>query len=554
MQPRWYQADLIKKTRDCWSQGYQNVLTVASPRSGKTPTFLWLAEPFLLNNQGVIINVHREELVSQIAMTAAEFGHQHNIVAPDNVKSAIVQKQVKRFGQSISNQKANLWIGSVQPGNARSDKLKRFANRVGLWIIDAAHHVLSDNMWGKIIKLFPNANGLGVTATPGRTDRKSLARSQGGVFDVMVKGPTARQLINEGWICDYRIIAPPSSIDRQRIKVGAKGEFTQKGLTEARRDSKITGDCVDSYLTYAPGTQAVCFAVDIEHARDLSEAYRDAGVSAEFVSSKTDKRSRPLIMDKFRRGVFQVLVNVDLFGEGLDVKTVETVVMARPTQSFVLYVQQFFRPLTRGADGKIGTIIDHAGNVGFFGKTYGLPDSYNGWKLESDERSRKSRASDPNFIPITTCTECFNVYEAVKKECPFCGHVDEPADRKNIEHVAGDLVELERDILEMMRGEADRIIGDPIIPIGTSYAAQASVQRDWIRRREAQAGLRDAIARWAGIWRYRGRNDSEIHRIFFIKFGIDVLSAQALSKKDANELCDRVDNQIKSMLTTVNNT
>lgn len=553
MQPRYYQSNLITGVRDAWLAGNRNILAVSPPRSGKTPTSMWLVEPFLQNNMGGVIGVHREELVRQISMTAATFGFQHNIVAPNDVKSDIIRRHVKKFGRSYFSQNAKLWIGSVQTFNARSHEIKRFAPRVNFWCVDEAHHCLVDNQWGKFIALFPNAYGLGFTATPGRTDRKSLARSEGGVFDAMVKGVTARQLINEGFICDYRIIAPPASIDRTQIKVGSTGDFTQRGLTEARKDSKITGDCVASYLKYAPGTQAVCFAVDIQHATEISASFKAAGVTAESVSSKTAKSSRKAIMDKFERGVFKVLVNVDLFGEGLDVSGIETVIMARPTQSYVLYVQQFFRALTRGDGKSLGTIIDHAGNVGYFGKTHGLPDSYNGWELETNGGKRRgSVARDEDFIPVTTCTSCFNVYEAVKKECPFCGHVHEVSDRKSIEHVAGDLVELDADVLAEMRGEADRIVGSVQIPGNLSGLAVKGLEKNWRERKEAQMALRNAISLWAGYWRDAGDTDSEIYRRFFIRFGTDIMSAQTLNAKDAWDLEGRVDTRLRAMLTADN--
>ncbi len=553
MQPRWYQADLIRKTQLSWHEGHRNVLCVSPPRSGKTPTAMWLFEPFLNDNRGAVIGVHREELVRQISMTAAEFGFQHNLIAPSDVKNDIVRRQYNKFGQSFFNQNALLWIGSVQTIAARKEKMKRFAPRVGVWGVDEAHHCLTDNQWGKFIAMFPNAYGVGFTATPGRTDRKALARSQGGIFDTMVKGVTARELINEGWICDYRIIAPPASIDRTQIKVGSTGDFTQKGLSEARRDSQITGDCVQSYLTYANGTQAVCFAVDISHANDIAMSFKAAGISAEAVSSKTAKSARKALMDKFERGVFNVLVNVDLFGEGLDVSGIETVIMARPTQSYVLYVQQFFRALTRGDKKSRGIIIDHAGNVGYFGKSHGLPDAYNGWKLESEERGRRSRPRDDDFIPVTTCVECFEVYEAVKKECPFCGHVHTPADRKSIAHVAGDLIELDASVLAELRGEADRIAGPPIVPQGVSQVVARSIQKRWTERSEAQATLRHSISMWAGYWHERGDKDSEIYRRFYIRFGTDIMTAQTLGTNDARELSERVDKRLNDMLAVVNN-
>ncbi len=563
--PRWYQQDLINGVRYEWSQGHKSVVVVSPPRSGKTPLMVWLAEPFIKSNQGVVINAHREELVRQLAMTFAEFGYTHNIMAPKDVIADIIRRQYKQFGRSFYDQRALVMIGSVQTINARSSKLTTFAPRVGLWMTDEAHHLLADNQWGKVIKLFPDAYGIGFTATPGRTDRKSLAREQGGVFDTMVKGVTARQLINEGYICDYRIIAPPSSIDRAGIKVGGGGEFTKKGLLEAKRESTITGDCVKSYLKYTPDQQAVVFAVNINHAIELTEAYREADLSAEMVSSKTPKNVRKLVMDKFERGVFKILVNVDLFGEGLNVEGIEVVIMARPTQSFVLYVQQFFRALTRGDDKHFGTIIDHAGNVGYFGNIYGLPDSYNGWELLNEARGKKRNTPfDPDLVKIKTCVECYSPYEAFLPQCPKCGHKDVPAERSSPEHVDGDLVELDLETLAALRGEIERIGRPPVIPNNLrNTAAEKRLRNLHVSRQEAQASLCYNISLWAGYWRdcLTGREDmvseltvdSAIYRKFYDEFGIDIMTAQALNTKDATELSERVDTSVQKYITMGNN-
>ncbi len=552
MQPRWYQADLVNKTREAWSQGYKNAIVVSPPRSGKTPMKMWLAGPFLEQRQGVVINAHREELVRQICRTAAIFGYEHNVIAPSDVISEIVSRQIAEFGRSFYNQHATLWIGSVQTMNARSDKFTKFAPRVGLWMTDEAHHVLPSNQWGKVISMFPNAYGAGFTATPGRTDNKSLARSQGGIFDIMIKGCTARQLINEGFICDYRIIAPKSSIDRSQIRVGSTGDYTKAGLRSAHRDSHITGDCVESYIKYAMGTQTVCFACDIQHANDIADKFREHSIRVETVSGKTEKSIRKELMAKFERGVFQVLVNVDLFGEGLDVKGIETVIFGRPTQSYTLYAQQFFRPLTLPASGKkTGLIIDHVGNVGYFGKTHGAPDTYNEWELEGDcapARRRNNVAADP----IKTCTNCNNTYDYFLKVCPYCGYTEVPEGRE-IKHVEGDLEEVDPETLRLLRGEADKIIGDPLVPRDVPGHVAAGIQNRWDERRTNQIALRNSIATWAGYFHERGKPDHWIYRKFYVVFGLDIMTAQTKGSADSMKLKERIDNSLHDLLAKDNN-
>jgi superfamily II DNA or RNA helicase len=539
MQPRWYQEQIITEVRKAWVAGHKNVLAVSPPRSGKTKTAVWLSEPFINDRMGVCFQVHREELIRQISLEYAEFGIVHNILAPNDVIQSIIHLHITTFKRKFYDPNSPMTIGSVDTINARAAKLTQWASQIRLWITDEAHHQLSDNKWGRVVSMFPNSIGLGLTATPIRADGKSLARAQGGVFDWLVSGPTARQLIDEEHICDYRIIAPPSSIDREAIRVGSKGEFTQKGLTEAQKKSTITGDCVSTYQKYTPGEQAICFCVDIEHANEMRDRFRDAGLSSESVSSKTPKSVRKAIMDKFQRGVFQVLVNVDLLGEGLNVHGISVVIMARPTKSFGLYVQQFFRALTASKGKGLATIIDHAGNVGHFGKFYGLPDSYSNWTLYAPERGKR-REKDDDVIPITTCDACFEVYEVINKKCPFCGHEPVPESRSKPDEVDGDLIELDVETLKLMRGEINRIDGAPRIPEHLSGPAALAIKNRWVRRQEVQAELRRVIALWAGVHKENGEDDSKIYRRFFHSFGTDILTAQAYGVDEAEKLTQRI--------------
>ena len=139
-QPRWYQQDLINRTRQSWMDGYINVLDVSPPRSGKTATAVWLSEPFILNNDGAVIGAHREELVRQISMTFAEFGHYHRVFAPKDVVADIIKRQYKKYGQSFIDQRSYVIVGSVQTmtSKTRLEEIRRIAPHIKLWIVDEA--------------------------------------------------------------------------------------------------------------------------------------------------------------------------------------------------------------------------------------------------------------------------------------------------------------------------------------------------------------------------------------------------------------------------------
>lgn len=532
MQLRPYQQKLKSGLYGSWQAGNRNVVLVSPTGSGKTVVMGSIASDQTV--PGCVI-AHRTELVGQISMAMARFGIQHNIIGPSSTVKFCISQHINELGRKFYNPRGLVTVAAVDTLMARSEKMTQWFADQRWWLIDEVHHLQVDNKWGRAVSLFTNAHGCGVTATPVRADRKSLHADQGGLLHDMVIGPSMRELINAGSLCDYRIFAPPQSIDVTDVKISANGDFSQPGLREAAHKSKIVGDVVGHYLKLANGLRNIVFTVDVEQAIEVANAFNAAGVPAMAVSAKTPDVIRAEAVKKFRNGALQVLVNVDLFSEGFDIPAVEVVQMARPTMSYGLFVQQFGRAL-RTMDGKThGIIIDHVGNV----RRHGLPDSPRQWTLYAEERGKRG-AVDPDVVPVTTCVECFSAFEAVTRTCPFCGHTPEPMGRNRPEFVDGDLLELDPATLAQMRGEIERIDGPPLVPGHLDAIAARRLSNVWRDRQEAQATLRQNIAIWAGVWRDKGASDSEIYRRFFFRFGTDIATAQALNTADAQKLNERI--------------
>lgn len=477
---------------------------------------------------------HRQELVGQISLAMGRAGVYHNLIAPKAVVQFCIQQHMREYGQSFYNNHAPFAVAGIDTLNRRHEQNKQWCNSVTQATIDEAHHVLSGNKWGKGLAHLPRAKVLGVTATPIRADRKSLHRAQGGLFDMMVIGPSMRDLINEGYLCEYRAFGPQVSIDTAEVRISAGGDFNPDDLREASHKSTITGDIVNTYMKLTPGKQAIAFLVDVADAEKAARAFQERGIRAEAVSAKTPDTVRAGLVAKFARGEIQVLCNVDLFGEGFDVPAVEVVIMGRPTQSYGLYVQQFGRALRTAPGKQFGIIIDHVGNV----VRHGLPDAPKNWQL-FDEHFGKKKPRDPDSIPVTTCVECFQAFEAVHKACPFCGHVKQPEGRSAPEMVDGDLTEFSPELLAKLRGERIDLESTkaPPIPRGASENVTKGILARDRRLKAAQFELREAIAFWAGIQRdVHGRPDSEIHRRFYHRFGIDTMSATGLKEAKAAAL------------------
>lgn len=568
---RRYQKNLKSDIYNAWDGGAENVLAVLPTGGGKTRTF---SDIILDKDQPSCAIAHRQELVGQISTALAQNGVRHRVIGPPKVTKLCVNLHMEELGRSYVD--PNSWhaVAGVDTLVRRGNELESWLKQVTLGVGDEFHHFLTANKWGRAVEMFPRAKWLGVTATPCRADGKGLGRHADGIIDEMVQGPTMRELIDMGYLTDYRIFTPPSDFHRPSI-VGTSGDYTRDGMRKAAKESHIVGDVVEHYLRIAPGKLGVTFVPDLDTAAEVAAQFNANGVPAAVVSGETPDEDRVRLLREFKNKKLLQLVNVDLFGEGFDLPAIEVISFARPTESLSLYIQQFGRvlrlmlaanlypiweslsPSQRKAYIAAGTkphgiIIDHVGNV----ERHRLPDAHREWTLDRRDR-RSSSANRDGIPPMWTCRECTASWEKIYKSCLSCGApMPEPSARSGPEFVDGDLIELDPFILEKMRGEIARIDMHPEeyrvelsrrhVPI---VGQMAHVKRH-AERQQAQVQLRDSLAWWGGYQRALGRDDSESYRRFYFQFGVDVLTAQTLNTNDAYELKARVDKH----LTGVNRT
>lgn len=411
-------------------------------------------------------------------------------------------------------------------------------------VVHNCHHLLRDNKWGKVIERFPNARGLGVTGSPTRADRKGLGRHADGVMDRMILGPSMRELIDAGFLCDYRLFAPTSDLDVSAVPISeATGDFNPDALRKAAEKSHIVGDVVDSYRKFAPGALGVTFAVSVEIAERTAQKFRDAGIPAQCVSADTPDLARAHILKRFANREILQLVNVDLFGEGFDLPAIEVVSMARPTESLAVYLQQFGRAL-RPLDGKDkAIIIDHVGNW----HRHQLPDVHREWSLDRGTKRERRKKDEEDLIPIRVCAGCTGVYERALAACPYCGQQHKPIARTSPQHVDGDLTELDPQVLRNLRRQIETADGMPAIPYGVSHEVAGAIRKRHRHQQMAQAALRELIAWYGGYQRALGRDDAEGYRRFYLEFGTDVLTAQTFNQADALALAGRLRNSLTAV-------
>lgn len=551
---RQYQSALNNAVQVAWNRGHKNVLAVLPTGGGKTVCF---ADIVNKEPGAVCVVAHRQELVSQISMALARNGIVHRIIAPKKVIKMIISMQVDELGTDFYNYQSHVGVAGVDTLTRRREELAPWLPTVRLWVIDEAHHVLSENKWGTAVEMFPNARGLGVTATPLRADGKGLGADNDGEFHEMVVGPTMRELINQGFLTDYRIFAPVNNVDMSHANISkATGDWVKTDVSKAVAKSSLVvhdkstqvGDVVSHYLKIAKGKLGITFVPDMETGRELEAQFNAVGVRAKLVNAKTPDDERAMVSRQFANHEYEMLINVDIFGEGYDLPALEVVIFARPTASYGLYVQMFGRVLRILAGKKFGIVIDHVGNVA----KHGLPDAPRSWSLE--RRGKRSQQDDDDVMPVKTCPSCTFVYEKYKKVCPNCGIIPVPADRSSIEYVDGDLTELSPEVLAAMRSQID-IVDSPIEDRVIEYRRELQIKHTkdmhvkancnrlaakLQKQQDGQKVLRHFMAWWAGYRRADGLSDDEIFKMFYLKYKVDWVTAQTLHGDEAHLLTKRI--------------
>lgn len=531
MQLRNYQHKFHDDINQAWRTGARNVLGVLPTGGGKTVTF----SKIVGEERGAsAVLAHRGELIEQMSLALAREAVRHSLIGPKALAQRCINNHINELGRTWYDPNARTACGSVQSIENFKDN-SGWLNQVQLWVQDETHHLLKDNQFGRAVLRFPNARGLGVTATPGRTDGKGLGRHADGLMDTMVFGPSPGELIAAGYLSKYKIFAPPSNLDLTNVHITAGGDFSRDELKEATKKSTVLGDTVAHYIKHAFGKSGLTFADSIENATDIAARFRAAGVPAEVISGKTPDTLRALLIARFKNKDILQLVSVSLIDEGFDCPGVEVVSDAAATESFNRFAQRFGRGL-RILPGKTHMIyLDHVGNT----LRHGLPDAPRAWTL--NRRDKRAKKND-DAIPLRVCINplCVQPYERIYRCCPHCGTCPQPSARSAPEFVDGDLMELDAITLARLRGEIDYIDGAPSIPKGATPEIAGAIKRRHWERRESQYLLRNYIAWWSGLQRSLGRGDSQSYRGFYFKFGVDVGTAQTLSARDAAELTDKL--------------
>ena len=362
---RDYQNDMLCRLNDAWRK-HRSVMVQMPTGTGKT---VLLAEVIRQHTDimagKVLIVAHRRELIEQICKTLMAFGIRNEKLGMRNydyseAENVVVVESIQKLSRLFNS----------------PEKIKE-TNDFQLVIVDEAHHALAKTyrmLWEK----WPKARFLGMTATPCRLSGEPLSE----LFDVMLQSWSIQEFIDKGWLSDFEYVsaAPDSRMvrDVRRLSKRSAGDYQEKEMATVMDVPESIEHLYKTYRQFADRKKGIVYAINREHALHISEYYRSQGVRCEVIDSKTPTEERNRIVEGYRTGKprVDVLVNVDIFGEGFDVPEVEFIQLARPTLSMSKYLQQVGRGM-RVSKGKPHVLI--LDNVGLY-QTFGLPTEEHDWQ------------------------------------------------------------------------------------------------------------------------------------------------------------------------------
>lgn len=280
-------------------------------------------------------------------------------------------------------------------------------------IIDECHGMSERHV--RFLSRHPNVRVIGFTATPWRQGRP--AYGEGCFFPTVNYSIGMRRLIDEGFLVRPVARAMPDAWDARGLEIRG-GDYVTADLTRLVRDGgKIAAQVTDALPRLVGRNRIVWTCVSIEHAEAVATVLAAAGERVVCIHSKS--RDPEYAMECFERGDVRHAVSVMMLSEGVDIPSVDAVVLMRPTRSPTLMVQTVGRGL-RPSPGKLDcAVLDYGAIV----ENCGPVDA-------PYIRETRRRGGEREAPTIRVCSECLAYVPYDTPECPECGHVERGVQRR----------------------------------------------------------------------------------------------------------------------------
>ncbi|MDF2945354.1 MAG: type restriction protein res subunit [Bacillales bacterium] len=340
IEPNEVQKLALEELRKTLHDEHERGLVIMATGLGKT----YLAAFFSDENKEflnrVLFVAHREEILTQAKLTF----------------SRVVDGASFGFYNGVEkNKEANYIFASVQTLGKKKNLNEFSPNNFDLIIVDEFHHAAAPT-YKKIIDYFKPKFLLGITATPDRADGGDIFAICDGNEVFRYEFPEA---VEKRWLSPYRYLGVYDEIDYTQIKWTGK-EYDREDL-ELRQLSNDIADKVFNAWKNNKQTRTLVFCSSIRQAEFLSEYFHSQGASCVALHSKS-KVSRKSAINSLESQDIEIIFTVDLFNEGVDIPSVDTLIFVRPTESLTVFIQQIGRGLRLHKGKEYCTIIDLIGN------------------------------------------------------------------------------------------------------------------------------------------------------------------------------------------------
>lgn len=346
--PHELQQKALAALRESRESGRGRALVVLATGLGKT----WLAAfdaAEVAQEQGrfprVLFVAHRSEILEQAAAT---FGRMARHVG--------TMPRISWFVGTGGDLEGDLVFASVQKLARRENLAKLDGNRFDYVVVDEVHHATAES-YRRVLDRVQTTYVLGLTATPDRTDTADVR----GLFDDHVAFEAGLGVgVEAGLLCPFQYWGLKDTVDYENIP-WRNSQFDLEVLAEASATEARMARLWEAWQQHA-ASRSLVFCCSVRHAAFVQAWLAERSVRCAVVTADTPMEERRSALGSLRQGDLDAVCAVDLFNEGVDLPGVDRVVMLRPTESPVLFIQQLGRGLRR-AEGKPHlTVIDFVGN------------------------------------------------------------------------------------------------------------------------------------------------------------------------------------------------
>jgi superfamily II DNA or RNA helicase len=541
-----YQLPMVREISQHYQAGAKGIVLRCPTGGGKTRTASFIVEKYTTTDRQVLWIVDQEELLDQAAMTWAEYGIEHQLVCSDKTRRAIVAHEFLEFGRSFVKTGAKAVIASVQTLVRRLDG--------ELWKPDCAlawlnpFQIIADECdlslaatWRRVIGYWPDARLLGLTATLIRMDRQSFARSEGGLYDVVVHGPTEAWLIDNGFLSPYDAYKPDVHLvegvaDLTKLK---GDDYDPQELEKELDAPRVYGDVVEHYRNYSHGKPAIAFCPTVRMAEKFAQAFRDGGYRAQSLDGMTEDGVRRNAVKALGRGDIDVLTGVGLLVKGVDIPYATTAIWLRKTKSLRIFMQGTGRVLRPHPDKEKAIILDCVGVI----EEHGLPHWEREWTLSPPEKKARRQAANDNESGeegAKACPKCRRYHDPDHKNkdgdkaCPHCDHIYKKREVIEMEQVEAELKLIDQAEDERLRRQKRMLQGqakslDQLIAQGIGRVQAMKI----VAAREKKDALLAAVL--DNLEAAKKRSGLPTHQ----EFGVTLHDIRRMKPKDLKALLER---------------